>query len=214
MTIGELAREVGVSVKTIRHYEKLNLLHPLRRNTNGYRVYGPESVRQLKTVRLFAGLGFSLNEIARGLTRPSDFLASLMQSHGRRLDEQIEKLQELRREVSRWELRLQQRPLKEGEFKKLLEVHTTMKHHFSDQALEQMKRRHDQAGESRRHQAREELDKLLVEGDGVGLKALMTEFMGKDGANKAFSSRPALKAVLSEHGLELADATVEALLSS
>ncbi|MBI4382360.1 MAG: heavy metal-responsive transcriptional regulator [candidate division NC10 bacterium] len=61
--IGAVARQVGVSVKTIRFYEREGLLEPPARTEKGYRLYPEEAVRQLKFIRKAQLLGFSLREI-------------------------------------------------------------------------------------------------------------------------------------------------------
>jgi DNA-binding transcriptional MerR regulator len=63
MRSGELSAASGVSTDTLRHYERKGLLPSSRRLPNGYRVYGPET---LKTVLLIQGalsVGFSLAEV-------------------------------------------------------------------------------------------------------------------------------------------------------
>ena len=63
--IGDVARLAGVSIDTVRFYEKERLLGTVRR-TSGIRRYDEQSVRRLQFVRRAASLGFSLTEI-RGL---------------------------------------------------------------------------------------------------------------------------------------------------
>ena len=63
--IGDVARLTGVSIDTVRFYEKERLLGSVRR-TSGIRRYDDQSVRRLQFVRRAALLGFSLTEI-RGL---------------------------------------------------------------------------------------------------------------------------------------------------
>ena len=65
LKIGDVARMTGLSVDTVRFYEKERLLGTVRR-TSGIRRYDHEAVRRLKFVRTGAALGFSLSEI-RGL---------------------------------------------------------------------------------------------------------------------------------------------------
>lgn len=64
VTIGRLARSVGVNVQTVRYYERRRLLSPTARTASGYRVYGVEEVRRLRFIKNAQALGFTLHEIA------------------------------------------------------------------------------------------------------------------------------------------------------
>lgn len=73
MKIRELAKETGLSVHTIRFYEKQGLLdsrHVLRENNN-YRNYSDEALDRLKLVKKFQGVGCSLDEI-KAILREKD----------------------------------------------------------------------------------------------------------------------------------------------
>ncbi len=63
MKIGKLAEEAGVSIDTIRYYEKRGILPPPVRSASGYRLYTEETVDMLRFVRKAKGLGFRLDEI-------------------------------------------------------------------------------------------------------------------------------------------------------
>jgi len=63
VTIGRLARRVGVCAETLRHYERLGLIRPARRTAANYRLYGPETERRLLFIRRAQALGFSLPDI-------------------------------------------------------------------------------------------------------------------------------------------------------
>lgn len=64
LTIGQLAKRVGVNVETLRYYERLDLLSPSTRKPSGYRVYGPSELRRLHFIKNAQALGFTLQEIA------------------------------------------------------------------------------------------------------------------------------------------------------
>ena len=64
LTIGQLARIVGVNVQTVRYYERLNLLAPSARRPSGYRLYSHEEERRLRFIKNAQALGFTLREIA------------------------------------------------------------------------------------------------------------------------------------------------------
>ncbi|MDI1302085.1 MAG: MerR family transcriptional regulator [bacterium] len=62
ITIGKLAERAGVSVETVRYYQRSGLLaEPARQGT--YRHYGEDHLQQLKFIRRAKDAGFSLEEI-------------------------------------------------------------------------------------------------------------------------------------------------------
>jgi MerR family mercuric resistance operon transcriptional regulator len=63
MKIGELARKAGVSVETVRFYEREGLLQPPQRRESGYRDYPLESLGPLRFIRHAKEFGFTLPEI-------------------------------------------------------------------------------------------------------------------------------------------------------
>jgi MerR family copper efflux transcriptional regulator len=72
MTIGAVAKRVGVAIDTIRYYEREGLLpEPLRR-ASGYRSYDEGVVRQLRFIRRAKDLGFTLEEIRDLLALSAD----------------------------------------------------------------------------------------------------------------------------------------------
>jgi len=71
MNIGQLARQSGVPIDTIRYYEREGVLPEPLRSANGYRHYGPADIRRLRFVRRAKELGFGLDDI-RGLLALSD----------------------------------------------------------------------------------------------------------------------------------------------
>ncbi len=61
--IGQVAQETGLSIDTIRFYEKQGLLKRSPRTEGGFRLFGVGDIETLKFVRKAQELGFSLNEI-------------------------------------------------------------------------------------------------------------------------------------------------------
>ena len=92
--IGELAARVGVSVRTLHHYDRLGLVQPSARSEAGYRLYAEPDFLRLQQVLTLRCLGFPLRRI-RDLLDSEDFdiAASLrVQQHALR-----ERIEELRR---------------------------------------------------------------------------------------------------------------------
>lgn len=64
MRIGEIAKEAGVGVETVRFYEQKGLIErPAKPRAGGYRDYPTQSVRRIRFIRRAQRLGFSLGEI-------------------------------------------------------------------------------------------------------------------------------------------------------
>ena len=61
--IGQLARQAGVPIDTVRHYERIGLLQPDSRLASGYRRYGAAEQKRLRFIRRAKALGFALDEI-------------------------------------------------------------------------------------------------------------------------------------------------------
>ena len=60
---GEVARQAGVNVETLRFYERQGILSEPPRRMSGYREYPPETVNLIRFVKRAQELGFSLKEI-------------------------------------------------------------------------------------------------------------------------------------------------------
>lgn len=66
--IGKLAKQTGISTKTIRYYEEINLLPKPKRAPNNYRIYSEDIFKRLNFIRKAKDLGFTLGEIKEVLT--------------------------------------------------------------------------------------------------------------------------------------------------
>lgn len=65
--IGEVAAAVGLSLRTIRHYEDVDLVPPSGRTSGGFRLYTDDDIERLRLVRDLKPLGFTLDEMRRVL---------------------------------------------------------------------------------------------------------------------------------------------------
>jgi DNA-binding transcriptional MerR regulator len=70
--IGQVAQQTGLSIDTIRFYEKQGLLKRSPRTEGGFRLFGISDIETLKFVRKAQELGFSLQEIRELLILRAD----------------------------------------------------------------------------------------------------------------------------------------------
>src|ERR1700712_4651305 len=105
MKIGELARQAGVTVDTVRFYERVGVLPEPERRPSGYREYAPATIDRIKLTRELQAVGFSLTDVvdalaahdAGGATCESERwrLASALE----RVDAKLAELTELRSRI-------------------------------------------------------------------------------------------------------------------
>src|SRR3712207_851365 len=62
-TVGEFAKKAGVTIRTLRYYDKIGLLKPSSYNELGYRLYGKQDFGKLQKILTLKFIGLSLDEI-------------------------------------------------------------------------------------------------------------------------------------------------------
>jgi DNA-binding transcriptional MerR regulator len=67
MKIGEIASESGVSVDTVRFYERVGVLPAPARTASGYRDYEPGTIERIRLTRELQAIGFTLNDAVDAL---------------------------------------------------------------------------------------------------------------------------------------------------
>ena len=70
MTVNEVSKLTGVSIRTLQYYDKIGLLHPAGYTEAGYRLYDRASLEKLQQILLFRELEFPLKEIKEIVNRP------------------------------------------------------------------------------------------------------------------------------------------------
>ncbi|MFQ9440643.1 MAG: MerR family transcriptional regulator, partial [Acutalibacteraceae bacterium] len=80
-TIKQLANLSGVSTRTLRYYDEIDLLKPKRIGENGYRIYETEQIDTLEQILCYRSLGVSLEEISRLLSATNTEKEQVLQRH-------------------------------------------------------------------------------------------------------------------------------------
>ncbi|RVU20469.1 MerR family transcriptional regulator [Streptomyces antnestii] len=91
LTIGQLSRRTGLSVRTIRYWSDMGALPPVGRSSGGYRLYDAQSLARLELIRTLRELGLGLDDVRRVVDGESD-IASVAAAHVSALDAQIRAL--------------------------------------------------------------------------------------------------------------------------
>lgn len=107
LTIGELAKETGLTTKTIRFYEEIGLISPATRADNGYRTYAFEMVEELRIIKTVRDLGLPIPEIKKlmvgcgegGCVHNQEYLAKEIKNYVVILKEKIAQLNNLKNKL-------------------------------------------------------------------------------------------------------------------
>jgi DNA-binding transcriptional MerR regulator len=95
ITVGQLARRVGLTAKALRHYDRVGLLAPAVVDPDtGYRLYSAEQVAPARLVRLLRSVDVPLDQVRACLARPDDEAAvkQVLIQHRRRLQARLDRV--------------------------------------------------------------------------------------------------------------------------
>ena len=117
LQIGEVAKRAGVSIDTLRYYEKVHLLPRATRSQGGFRLFPPELVQRVRFIKQAQELGFTLEEIkgllATGGAEECQRVRDLLERKLSQLDEQLKSMRHFRavlaRHLSACEMELKKR---------------------------------------------------------------------------------------------------------
>ncbi len=84
-TVQKLAQIASISSRTLRYYDEIGILKPVRINSSGYRIYGQAEVDQLQQILFYRELGVSLESIKMIVTAPSFDGAKALRVHREKL---------------------------------------------------------------------------------------------------------------------------------
>jgi DNA-binding transcriptional MerR regulator len=99
--IGEVATRAGVSIHTIRYYERLKLLPRAPRSEGGFRLFTTETIERVQFIKQAQEIGFSLEEIGQllvsGGASECERVRDLLQVKISEIDSRVKALQQFRR---------------------------------------------------------------------------------------------------------------------
>ena len=121
ISIGELAKKLEMSQRTVRYYEEIGLLNSIKRVEGGRRVYTDVDLRRLKLIKRLKIMGMTLSDMQeleamwtfeKSNDKVLKRLLELLGNHLQRLDDRIADLDILRNEIMEYQERIQSKIVK------------------------------------------------------------------------------------------------------
>lgn len=100
-TINSLAKLAGISTRTLRYYDNIELLKPARITEAGYRIYGAAEVDTLQQILLYKSMGFELAAIKWAMSAPLFDRASELAKQKRSLEQKRLQLNSLIKNIEK-----------------------------------------------------------------------------------------------------------------
>ena len=153
MTVGELAKKMGTTVRTLQYYDREGLLVPSAQSEGGRRLYTYRDMIRLHQILSLKSLGFSLDDIKNRLIEldtPAE-VAFVLESQAQAIREKIVSLQETEKEIEA--LRAEVMQMGEVDFKKYADIIVNLQmhneyywliKHFDEDMLDHVRSRFDQ----------------------------------------------------------------------
>lgn len=152
MTVGEAAKKMGVTVRTLQYYDEEGLLSPSSESEGGRRLYNDKDVIHLYQILALKHLGFSLEDIKKrliSLDTPAD-VAEALGEQAAAIKEKLETLSETLKELETLQGEVLQ--MQSVDFKKYADIITNLQmknefywliKHFDDKTLEHFRSHFD-----------------------------------------------------------------------
>lgn len=141
--IGELAKQTGLTVRALHHYDKIGLLSPSQHSESGHRRYSEADIGRLTQIISLKQLGFALEEIKTLIDNPGYDPGEVIQLQLEKLNDQIRIQEQLREQLSGIYAQFQaSRDVTAKQFIQLIEVMKLYDNNlFSPEQIEKLKAR-------------------------------------------------------------------------
>ncbi|HEU5139385.1 MAG TPA: MerR family transcriptional regulator [Bacillales bacterium] len=161
--MGELAKQTGLTVRTLHHYDRIRLLCPSQRTSAGHRIYSESDIAKLQQIVSLKQLGFALEDIRRMVESPDFEPKKVVQLQLERLNESIRMQERLRDQLTNvHELLGSDQVVSAEKFIQLIEVIQMKEKYFTPEQLDEMKKQFEQVSPEERKQHEEEWAELVA----------------------------------------------------
>ncbi|PYZ96652.1 MerR family transcriptional regulator [Alteribacter lacisalsi] len=100
ISIKEVTKQTGVTVRTLRHYDQIGLLKPAGKTDGSHRLYGEKELKKLQEIQFMKSLGFSLKNIGEMLANEDHDWFSGLQRQLNYIIREKEKLEQMEKMVT------------------------------------------------------------------------------------------------------------------
>lgn len=170
LTIGDVAKRTGLTVRTLHHYDQIGLLRPTARTPAGYRLYGPAEIRRLQHIASLRRLGLSLEDITRCLDAGDPPLPEVLDLHLGRLDSDIREAIAMRDRLRHIRTQLDETTIDLDAWLGVIHETLRFERHYTPQQLAKLEKRADDLGLDRLEEVQGEwvqiFDELEIHFDG------------------------------------------------
>jgi DNA-binding transcriptional MerR regulator len=162
--VGELAKQTGLSVRTLHYYDEIGLLSPSFRTDTGYRLYVAGDIARLQQIKSLRQLGLSLEEIRDCLRRPDFSPLRVVQHHIARLREQMDLQQQLCQRLEALAACLSSaEEVSVEQFLQTIEAMNMVEKYYTPEQMAELQERGRQLGEDKIRQAETDWQELIAQ---------------------------------------------------
>lgn len=163
MKVGALAKQTGISVRTLHYYDEIGVLAPSQRSDAGYRLYTAADVVRLQQIMSLRQLGFPLDQIYECLNCGDLSPLRVVEQQLAQLREQIALQHQLRErlEAIAGGLRRAEEP-SVADLLRIMEMMNRVEKYYTPEQQEWLKERRQTVGEERIHEVEAEWPKLIA----------------------------------------------------
>lgn len=160
--VGELAKQTGLTVRTLHHYDTIGLLSPSHRTASGHRLYVEDDVARLQQVASLRNLGFPLEEIRGVLDDKRMSPLQVVRLHADRLRQQVRSQQRLveRLDALAQGLRTAE-TVSADQLIQTIEEITMFEKYYTPEQMDYLAQRREQVGEGRIKEVEAEWPRLM-----------------------------------------------------
>lgn len=146
--VGEIAKQTGLSVRTLHHYDTVGLLSPSRHPESGHRLYTSQDIGRLQQIASLRSLGFSLDDVRDILDKKGLSLFEVVQMHLAKLKERIDLERQLlgKLESIARLLDCQETVTAENLIQTIEVINMTEKYPFTEEQMEKIKKQGELLG--------------------------------------------------------------------